>query len=661
MKLITVIFLTLLSVSPTLANGGTIKGRVTDKDTNEPLIGANIVVLGANWGAATDINGYYEIKNIPAGTYTIRASYIGYKPVELKDIRVKIFQIEVVDFRLTTDFTLPEIVVMTSKPIISRSVTNTVRVMDAAEISRLPVSGVSNTQSLQSGVVVKDGREQLNNYYIDRINFVVGGYSACYGTTHNTEEYGKISENIFKDAFINPLSTFAVDVDYASYSNSRRFLLNGSLPPKDAVRVEEFINYFQYGYPEPIGEHPIELYTELASCPWNKDNLLLHIGLKGKQLEQMEFKPSNLVFLIDVSGSMQPSNKLPLLVKAFKMFTENLKGEDVVSIVVYAGSTGLVLHPTKGSEKIKIIDVLDRLEAGGSTAGGAGMKLAYKIAEENFIANGNNRIIWATDGDFNVGVSSTADLVNFLEEKRKLGIFLTVLGFGTENIKDNRLEQMANKGNGHYAYIDNLLEAKKVLVDEIGATLYTIAKDVKIQVEFNPAKVKSYRLVGYENRLLNSEDFDDDLKDAGEIGSGHSVTALYEIVPQDQDILNSSSDLRYQEISLKDMERLKGEIGNLKIRYKLPDEDESILLTKIIFDKEQEEDKVSSDFAFAASVAMFGMFLRDSEFKGNSDPGLITKLAGQNKGADRNGYRSEFINLVELSAKLTSYAGAIGD
>ena len=660
MKLITVLLLTLLSVSPLLASGGTIKGRVTDKDTNEPLIGANIVVLGSNWGAATDINGFYKITNIPAGTYTIRASYIGYKPVELKDIRIKVFQIEEVDFQLKTDFTLSEIVVIDSKYKEVRS-TNTVRVMDAAEISRLPVSGVSNIQSLNSGISVRGGRGNDVVSYIEQIPFQVAGYSACNRTTHNTEEYGKIKENIFKDAVLNPLSTFSVDVDYASYSNARRFLLDGYLPPKDAVRVEEFVNYFQYDYPSPGDEHPVSVYTELGICPWNSQNMLLHIGLKGKELSKKDYKKSNIVFLIDVSGSMMPENKLPLLVKAFKMFTEQLKDEDIVSIVVYASSTGMVLPPTKGKDKIKIMNVLDKLQAGGSTAGGAGMKLAYKIAEENFIRDGNNRIIWATDGDFNVGVSSTSELVNFLEEKRKQGIFLSVLGFGTENLKDNRLEQMANNGNGHYVYIDNLLEAKRVLVDEIGSTLYTIAKDVKIQIEFNPVKIKAYRLVGYENRLLNSEDFDDDLKDAGEIGSGHTVTALYELIPQDSDILVPDTDLRYQKIAVKDLEKLQSEIGNLKIRYKLPDEDESILMTKIISTDAASEDEISDNFGFAASVAMFGMFLRDSEFRGTSDPDLISELARRFKGTDRNGYRSEFLNLVELSSKLKAYAGTIGN
>lgn len=387
----------------------------------------------------------------------------------------------------------------------------------------------------------------------------------------------------------------------------------------------------------------------------------MHIGLKGKELVVKEQKPSNLVFLIDVSGSMDDPKKLPLLVNSFKMFTEQLRNDDIISIIVYAGSTGLVLPPTKGSEKIKIIDVLDKLEAGGSTAGGAGMKLAYEIAEENLIENGNNRVIWATDGDFNVGVSNTGDLIRFLEEKRNKGIFLSLLGFGTENIKDNRLEQMADNGNGHYAYIDNLLEAKKVLVDEIGSTLFTIAKDVKIQVEFNPAKVKEYRLVGYENRLLNSEDFENDQKDAGEIGSGHSVTALYEIVPQDSAKEISDSDLRYQIVSVKESEQVLNEFGNIKVRYKLPDEDESKLITKVITKDVVDPKKTSDNFKFAASVAMFGMLLRDSEFKGDTESDLILKLAKSSLSDDKTGYKSEFVKLVQLSENLDQYAGTIGE
>ncbi len=625
-------FFAILLLSVPLFANGTLKGKVTDKSTNEALIGANVIVLNQSWGAATDVDGFYEIKNIPAGNYTIKASFVGYAPFEKKDVTIKNFQVVELDFELETDFTLAECIVVCERPIIQMS-TNSCRV-------------ISNNNSQ---IYVRGGRSS-------EVLYLAGGYDAKF----NTEEYSKINENNFKDVIKNPLSTFSIDVDYASYSNTRRFLLDGFLPPKDAVRVEEFINYFQYNYPKPTGNNPLEIYTELAECPWNDDNYLLHIGIKGKELKVKEQKPSNLVFLIDVSGSMADANKLPLLVNSFKMFTEQLRDDDVVSIVVYAGSSGLVLEPTKGKEKVKIIDVLDKLHAGGSTAGGAGMKLAYQTAEENFIAIGNNRVIWATDGDFNVGVSNTGDLVRFLEEKRNKGIFLTVLGFGTENIKDNRLEQLADNGNGHYAYIDNLLEAKKVLVDEIGSTLFTIAKDVKIQVEFNPAKVKEYRLVGYENRLLNAEDFEDDKKDAGEIGSGHSVTALYEIVPQD-DVDVSDSNLRYRVVSIKESDQVLNEFGNIQVRYKLPNEDESKLITKVVTKDLVNKENTSQNFKFAASVAMFGMLLRDSKFKGDADTDLILELAKNSLSDDMTGYKSEFVKLVELSDDLDQYAGTIGE
>ena len=626
-------FFAILLLSVPLFANGTLKGKVTDKSTNEALIGANVIVLNHSWGAATDIDGFYEIKNIPAGTYSIKVTYVGYAPFEKKDVEIKSFQVVELDFELESDFTLDECIVVCERPIIQMSTTNC-----------CTVTTYNNSQTF-----VRGGRSSEVLYYV-----------CDYDANFNTEEYSKIDENIFKDVFKNPLSTFSIDVDYASYSNARRYLLDGFLPPKDAVRVEEFINYFQYDYPKPKGTDPLEIYTEVSKCPWNDENLLVHIGIKGKELEVKDQKKSNLVFLIDVSGSMDEPDKLPLLVNAFKMFTEQLRNDDIVSIVVYAGSSGLVLAPTCGKNKIKIIDVLDKLEAGGSTAGGEGMQLAYKIAEENFISDGNNRVIWATDGDFNVGVSNTGDLVRFLEEKRNKGIFLTVLGFGTGNIKDNRLEQLADKGNGHYAYIDNLLEAKKVLVDEIGSTLYTIAKDVKIQVEFNPAKVKEYRLVGYENRLLNTEDFENDKKDAGEIGSGHSVTALYEIVPQDDDDV-SDSNLRYQVASLKDSKSYDKEIGNIKVRYKLPDEDESNLITKVLSADVKEIARTSDNFRFASSVAMFGMLLRNSEFKGDTDTDLILEFAKNSLSDDKTGYKSEFIKLVELSEDLDQYAGTIGE
>ncbi|MCK4825883.1 VWA domain-containing protein, partial [bacterium] len=345
------------------------------------------------------------------------------------------------------------------------------------------------------------------------------------------EEYDRIYENRYLDALNNPLSTFSIDVDTASYSNIRRFIKNNQFPLKDAVGIEEMINYFSYDYLLPKKKYPFSINTEISSCPWNQAHHLVHIGLQGKKLETKQLPPSNLVFLLDVSGSMQSPSKLPLLQTAFKLLVRELGENDRVSIVVYAGAAGLVLPSTSTRQKDKIIEAIDKLRAGGSTAGGAGIKLAYKVAEDNFIENGNNRIILATDGDFNIGISSTSALVRFVEEKRKKGIFLTTLGFGMGNYKDGRMEQLADKGNGNYYYIDNLLEAKKVFIDDMRGTLFTIAKDVKIQIEFNPAKVKAYRLIGYENRMLKKEDFADDTKDAGELGAGHTVTALYEIIP----------------------------------------------------------------------------------------------------------------------------------
>lgn len=623
MKILINFFAFLFFVSTNFSATGNLKGKITDSKTGDPLVGANVIILNHTWGAATAIDGKYEIKNIPVGVYSVKISYVGYEPKIIHKINIEANKTYVVNAELEADFVLHDIVVSQPKVLMEKSQANT-------------QSLIMNGQSLYSQT---------------------GGYSC--GVTSNwpsTEEYNKINDNIFKEVMKNPLSTFSADVDYGSYSNARRYLLQGKLPPKDAVRVEEFINYFQYDYPKPDDEHPLAIYTEFSNCPWNKENKLVHIGIKGTALEAKNQKPSNLVFLIDVSGSMLPKNKLPLLKRAFKMFTEKLRDDDVISIVVYAGSTGLVLPATKGSDKCKIIDALERLQAGGSTAGGAGMVLAYKTAEENFIKNGNNRVIWATDGDFNVGVSNTRDLVRFLEEKRAKGIFLTVLGFGEGNIKDNRLEQLADNGNGHYAYIDNILEAKKILVDEIGSTLFTIAKDVKIQVEFNPATVKAYRLVGYENRLLNAEDFENDKKDAGEIGSGHSVTALYEIVPRKDDEKISNDDMRYQEVSINNSSNFQNEIGNVKIRYQLPNEDKSKLITKVVT---KEIMKPTANFKFAAAVAMFGMHLRDSEFKGDTNLESILKLAENSIEKDKSGYHSEFVKLVKLSENLHEYAGAL--
>ncbi len=472
---------------------------------------------------------------------------------------------------------------------------------------------------------------------------------------HNTEEYSSINENIFHSPARNPLSTFSIDVDAASYSNIRRFINASQMPPKDAVRIEEMINYFDYDYPQPEGQDPFSVNTEVAVCPWDTDHYLVHIGLQGKNIATENLPPSNLVLLLDVSGSMNQANKLPLLKSAFKLLVDKLRPEDKVSIVVYAGAAGLVLPPTPGNQKETIIAALDRLQAGGSTAGGQGIKLAYKTARQNYLPEGNNRVILATDGDFNVGESSNAGMERLIEEERKSGVFLTVLGFGMGNYKDSKMEILADKGNGNYAYIDNILEAKKVLVNEFGGTLFTIAKDVKIQVEFNPDVVQAYRLIGYENRKLRDEDFNNDKKDAGELGSGHTVTALYEIIPvgvEDQ-YTGSIDPLKYQDNGIDKKRNYGNELMTVKLRYKQPDGNTSKLISNVVKNKVSEFENTSDNFRFSASIAGFGMILRNSEFKGNSDYSKVKKWAESARGKDKNGYRAEYIRLIE-STRLIS-------
>ena len=472
--------------------------------------------------------------------------------------------------------------------------------------------------------------------------------------THS-EEYAPLDDNPYQLVQTNPLSTFSIDVDTASYSNVRRFLTRGQLPPSDSVRIEELINYFTYDYPQPQDNHPFAVATEISSAPWNPTHKLVHIGVQGQKIATEDIPASNLVFLMDVSGSMNNPNKLPLLKSAFRLLVNELRPEDRVAIVVYAGAAGLVLPSTPGTEKDKILAAIENLEAGGSTAGGAGIKLAYQVAKDNYIPSGNNRIILATDGDFNVGISSDRELVELIEEKRAQGVFLTVLGLGTGNLKDTKMEQLADKGNGNYAYLDSILEAKKVLVKEMGATLFTIAKDVKIQVEFNPTKVKAYRLIGYENRLLQDKDFNDDTKDAGELGAGHSVTALYEIIPVGADTevkLPQVDSLRYQYPIASAESYENNELMQVKLRYKEPKESESQLITRPIEDENVKLEATSDNFRFSAAVAGFGMILRDSEYKGNVSLEQVLQLAKGAKGVDLEGYRSEFIRLVEKSQSL---------
>jgi len=471
----------------------------------------------------------------------------------------------------------------------------------------------------------------------------------------NTEEYAHIEENKFLAVTNNPLSTFSIDVDAASYSNVRRFLQQGTLPPPGAVRIEELINYFDYEYPQPKEEEPFSVNTEMSACPWNSEHRLLLVGLQGKKIPMDQLPSTNLVFLIDVSGSMNEEDKLPLVKTSLKMLTDQLRDKDRVAIVVYAGNTGLVLPSTEGSQKQKIKDAIDRLEAGGSTAGAAGLELAYKIAQGNFIKGGNNRIVLATDGDFNVGPSSDDELVAMIEKQRKTGIFLSILGFGMGNLKDEKMEQLADKGNGNHYYIDNGNEARKVLVKEFGGTLFTIAKDVKIQVEFNPAAVQSYRLIGYENRMLAAEDFNNDQKDAGELGSGHRVTALYELIPVGvKDSFTTPVDpLKYQSKKETRADAAADEWLTIKLRYKQPDGDVSKLITHPVGKDLVAVENASANLRFAASVAEFGMLLRNSAFKEKSSWQQVSELANGATGTDPEGYRREFAGLTEKAATLS--------
>ena len=476
------------------------------------------------------------------------------------------------------------------------------------------------------------------------------GFAARDASLFNTEAYDHIEENRFRRVDADPLSTFSIDVDTASYANVRRFLSDGELPPAGAVRTEELINYFRFGYPEPSGSDPFSITTELAACPWNPKHRLALIGLQGRALDARDPAPRNLVFLIDVSGSMMPADKLPLVRTAMRMLADVLTERDRVAIVVYAGASGLVLPSTSGDQKERIHHALGELEAGGSTNGAEGIQLAYEVARRNFIRGGVNRVILATDGDFNVGVTNQSDLVQIIEHERKSGIFLSVLGVGTGNLKDSTMEKLADKGNGNYAYLDSLHEARKVLVREAGGTLETIAKDVKIQVEFNPREVAAYRLIGYENRLLNHEDFNDDKKDAGEIGAGHSVTALYEIVPVGEKVDATDVDpLKYQRETPESGAAGSGELLTVKVRYKEPDGDTSQLLSRVLMNRPA---PMTANLGFASAIAEFGMLLRESPLKGNSSFESVRARATTFRGEDEEGYRAQFIQLVDRAASL---------
>ena len=474
--------------------------------------------------------------------------------------------------------------------------------------------------------------------------------SSPFQKINDQEEYESFEENAFESPVNKPLSTFSIDVDNASYTNVRRFINNGQKVPKDAVRVEEMINFFKYNNPQPTNKDPFSINTEYSVAPWNTKHKLLRISLQGKIIPTEKLPNSNLVFLIDVSGSMNDQNKLPLLKESMKILVKELRKEDKVSIIVYAGAAGMVLPPTSGAEKQTIIDALEKLSAGGSTAGGAGIELAYKTAQENFIKDGNNRVILATDGDFNVGNSSNSDMQTLIEEKRKSGVFLTCLGYGMGNYKDTKMEILSDKGNGNYAYIDNIQEANRFLGKEFKGSMFAIAKDVKIQIEFNPKHVKSYRLIGYENRKLRDEDFVNDAIDAGELGSGHTVTALYEIIPigVESEFYKTEIPLKYSQTATS-TSTFNDELATIKFRYKKPDGNKSIEILKVIENKTVSENATSSDFKFCSAVAWFGLTLRDSKLIPNKDLNAIKALAKRGLANDDEGYKAEFIRLVETS------------
>ena len=697
MKLFLKSILVLFTIVQIQAQEKVISGVVSDEN-GLPLPSATVLVKGTSNGIQTDFDGKYTIK-AQLGDLLV-FSYVGYNTKE-----VTVGSSNTINVSMVPDNNLDEVIVVgygTTRHRVKKE-----RIKNASQLVSNKQQEHSNvTQALTgqvAGVAVINSSGQPGNtanirirgynsindneplYIIDgkisskddlntikarkvsevkvAKNFVgqalygdKGKYGVVFVKTKNSnyvlpdiesienESYTKIHENKFKTVSTSPLSTFSIDVDKAGYSNVRRLINNGQFVPANAVKIEEMVNYFNYNYPQPKDEHPFSIHTEVAKTPWNQDTKLVKIGLQGKIYENENLPAANLTFLIDVSGSMGSPNKLGLLKQAFKLLVNQLREKDKISIVVYAGAAGVVLKPTSGKHKDIIIEALDNLESGGSTAGGAGIQLAYKLAQENFNKKGNNRVILATDGDFNVGASSDQDMEDLITEKRKSGVFLSVLGFGYGNYKDSKLETLADKGNGNHAYIDTMQEARRIFESEFGGTLFTIAKDVKLQVEFNPNKVQAYRLIGYENRLLADEDFIDDTKDAGELGAGHTVTALYEVIPVGvkSEFIKDEIDLKYTD--KKTNNNYSDELFTVKFRYKKPDEDTSIEMVHV---QKDETTEASENMNFASAVALFGMQLRQSQFYNNASQDLVIQLAEKGRGEDKKGYRAEFIRLAK--------------
>jgi Ca-activated chloride channel homolog len=641
----------------------TVKVTVLDSATKAPLVRA-IVSLNKTKGAYTNDKGVATILKVKPGTYDLKVKYLGYADVNIPGFVVSD---SIVSRTIAMNKAQGDSVIIlnSGRIMMEKSNTEEGRKFSSSEVHNAPgrqlndgALSINGARSYQNSVKI-NGIEMQDAFGSDRRYSVDRFAISELDINTSTEEYRAVQESPYKLVNVEPLSTFSIDVDRASYANVRRFLNDNMLPPKDAVRIEEMINYFHYDLPQPEGSDPIAIFTDMAACPWNEKHRIVQVSLKGREIAKDNLPPANLVFLIDVSGSMNSHDKLPLLKSAFHMLVEQLREEDKVSIVTYAGNAGLVLPATHGNEKAKILEAIDRLTPGGSTAGAAGIQLAYQIAKDNKTSENNTRVILATDGDFNVGVSSDEELVKLIEAKREQGIFLTVMGFGTGNYKDSKMEQLADKGNGNYSYCDNLLEAQKTFVTELGGTLNAIAKDVKIQIEFNPKYVQAYRLIGYDNRLLKKEDFNNDKIDAGELGAGHEVTALYEIIPpgvENDPALATVDPLKYQQVVTPVMHVIENnEIMTVKFRYKDPADSVSKLVTKAVMANESLQ--ATENLRWSMAVAQFGMLLRGSEHKGDANISDALDLANAAKGKDNEGYRAEFIKMLkiyELLSKNTS-------
>ena len=626
---------------------GILVGTVTEAETGEPLIGAAVRVDGTTLGAATGAEGRYRIVGVPAGSRVVRASYIGYESVAQTGVPVQSGQTLTVDFALSAGSqSLEEVVVSYDRPTIERS-SSAARAVSGADIASPGIARRSVRQE-----------DALPQFGIGR-HGAVASMGRPMPRPDDREGYAAVEEVGFRTARDAPLSTFSIDVDRASYANARRYLSDGMMPPEDAVRVEEFVNAFDYGLDGPAdAEHPFAVSTEITTAPWAPAHHLVRIGLQGRRIDTENLPPANLVFLLDVSGSMSSPDKLPLVKRALRLLVREMRDEDHVSIVVYAGAAGLVLPPTSGRDRGRILNALDQLQSGGSTAGGAGLRLAYATAREQFDAGATNRVILATDGDFNVGESSDAAMQRLIEEERESGVFLSVLGFGTGNLQDSKMEAIADHGNGNYSYIDSIREAERVLVREFGGTLFAIAKDVKLQVEFNPARVAGYRLIGYENRALANEDFADDQKDAGELGAGHTVTALYEIVPVGVEVPTAGVDgLRYQTAPRLTEAASTREWLTVSLRYKPATDggtcaDRSVRLGVPVEGAVAPLAEASEATRWAVAVTEAALLLGASDYAPGASYDHALSLARGARGQDPHGDRAEFVRLVETARAL---------